>query len=184
MILWLKDMYILYSKQQRFISRQFLCVSLFIFQHRFPSLVKGDAFKMRCFVLRGFKSRPVQRKVICLRIKIHQGLLTQLVECASYERKVAGSNPAQTTSTMHRLCALYTSTRVWSKGWHLRCHASCFAGSNPAWCNWKVISHKEIQFACLAQSVEREALNLVVVGSIPTVSKGNVIFCLKPKRIY
>ena len=59
MILWLKDMYILYSKQQRFISRQFLCVSLFIFQHRFPSLVKGDAFKMRCFVLRGFKSRPV-----------------------------------------------------------------------------------------------------------------------------
>ena len=111
------------------------------------------------------------------------GLLTQLVECASYERKVAGSNPAQTTSTMHRLCALYTSTRVWSKGWHLRCHASCFAGSNPAWCTWKVIRHKEIQFACLAQSVEREALNLVVVGSNPTVSKGNVIFCLKPKRI-
>ena len=97
------------------------------------------------------------------------GLLTQLVECASYERKVAGSTPAQTTSTKMFTTNIYTSTRVWSKGWHLRCHASCFAGSNPAWCTWKVIRLKEIQHACLAQSVEREALNLVVVGSSPTV---------------
>mgnify|MGYP007083799863 CR=1 FL=1 len=52
-ILWLKDMFVLYSKQQRFISRQFLCVSLFIFQHRFPSLVKGVALKMPCIRFAG-----------------------------------------------------------------------------------------------------------------------------------
>ena len=44
-----------------------------------------------------------------------------------------------------------------------------FAGSNPAWCTWKAICHKRDATARLAQSVEREALNLVVVGSSPTV---------------
>ena len=44
-----------------------------------------------------------------------------------------------------------------------------FAGSNPAWCTWKAICHKRDAIARLAQSVEREALNLVVVGSSPMV---------------
>ena len=39
-------------------------------------------------------------------------------------------------------------------------------------------------FARLAQSVEREALNLVVVGSSPTLSKGNREFSLRQKRTH
>ncbi len=55
------------------------------------------------------------------------------------------------------------------KGVALKMPCVSFAGSNPAWCTWKAICHKRDATARLAQSVEREALNLVVVGSSPTV---------------
>ena len=55
------------------------------------------------------------------------------------------------------------------KGEALKMPCVSFAGSNPAWCTWKAICHKRDAIARLAQSVEREALNLVVVGSSPTV---------------
>ena len=72
------------------------------------------------------------------------------------------NNNASTICILHQFPSLV-------KGEALKMPCVSFAGSNPAWCTWKAICHKRDATARLAQSVEREALNLVVVGSSPTV---------------